>query len=172
MIWTRIHQLLTRKGSYKPGPAAPSRVVFPESCIRTLQDCLAPETSRGHEGIAYLMGQTNGETTLAAGAIRPQARTSEGSFEVDIAAMASVVRTAVRNGLEVVGQVHTHPGHAYHSGGDETGARIAYTGYVSIVLPYYGRQLPSLSGSATYMYRAGVGFVPLDSEYIIVLHAT
>lgn len=169
MIWTRIHQLLTRKKPYKPGPPAPPRLVLTKACIRTLQDCLAPETSWGHEGIAYLMGQTNGETTLAVGAIRPQAKTTEGSFEVDITAMARVVRAAVKHGLEVIGQVHTHPGQAYHSAGDETGARIAYSGYISIVLPEYGRRLPSLSDAAVYMFQAGLGFVTIDPECIIVL---
>ncbi|MDA2928380.1 Mov34/MPN/PAD-1 family protein [Acidobacteria bacterium AH-259-O06] len=171
-MWTRIFQLLSGKQPYKPGPPAPPRVVLTEACLHALQECLAPETIRGHEGIAYLVGQNNGYTTLAAGAIRPRARTTEASFEVDASAMANVVRTAVTNGLEVVGQVHTHPGHAYHSGGDETGARIAYSGYVSIVLPYYGRQLPSLTGIAAYMYRTGIGFVPVDLECIMVLHAT
>ena len=170
-IWCRILQLLTGKRPYKLGPPELPRIILTEACIQALQDCLAPEVSKGHEGIAYLVGQSNDTTTLAASAIRPQARTTEGSFNVDAAGMAKVVRSAVTNGLEVVGQVHTHPSYAYHSGGDETGARIAYSGYVSVVLPYYGRRLPSLEGVASYIFRAGSGFVAVDLECITVLPA-
>jgi proteasome lid subunit RPN8/RPN11 len=67
--------------------------------------------------------------------------------------MAGVVRKANDAGLQVIGQIHTHPRQAYHSDGDEDGAGIAYDGYVSIVFLNYGRQLPSLSGAAIYFYR-------------------
>ena len=68
-----------------------------------------------------------------------------------------VVRAAVDRGLQVVGQVHTHPGDAYHSDGDNAGARIAFTGYVSIVLPDYGRDLPALTRAAAYSSRRARG---------------
>jgi proteasome lid subunit RPN8/RPN11 len=109
----------------------------------------------GHEGIAYLFGKTNGESTIVVGSIRPNAQTTAGSFNVSALAMARVVRTAADAGLQVVGQIHTHPGQAYHSDGDVEGARIAYDGYVSIVVPNYGRGLPSFAGAAVYFYCEG-----------------
>jgi len=127
------------------------------------------EIRKGHEGIAYLLGQSNGTTTLAISAIRPDARTTRGSFTVASPAMAQVVRSAVKLGLQVVGQVHTHPGQAYHSDGDEDGTRIAYSGYVSIVLPDYGRHLPALDGVVAYMFRSIHGFVPLDPSRISIV---
>jgi proteasome lid subunit RPN8/RPN11 len=83
--------------------------------------------------------------------------------------MAKVVRAAVDRGLQVVGQVHTHPDDAYHSAGDEDGARIAYTGYVSVVLPDYGRHLPALTRAAAYFFQAGKGFVPIDAGAITIV---
>jgi proteasome lid subunit RPN8/RPN11 len=132
---------------------------------------MEPEIEKGHEGIAYLLGHSDGTNTLTVAAIRPHARTTQGSFAVGSLAMACVVRSAVDCGLQLVGQVHTHPGRAYHSGGDEDGARIAYSGYVSIVLPDYGRRLPRLDGAATYMFRAGAGFAALDQARITVVPA-
>jgi len=139
-------------------------------CVRALAICLAPEREKRLEGITYLFGQTNGKTTLAVGAIRPEAKTTVGSFQVQSQAMAKFVRSVCDMGLKVIGQVHTHPGQAYHSDGDVEGARIAYSGYVSIVLPDYGRYLPNLTGAVIYMYQSDQkGFVELSlSDAIIV----
>ena len=90
---------------------------------------------------------------MIVGAIRPESHATIGSFNVSSVAMARVVRAANDIGLQVVGQVHTHPKLAYHSGGDDDGARIVYDGYISIVVPGYGRELPSLRGAAIYSYR-------------------
>ncbi|HEX7360659.1 MAG TPA: Mov34/MPN/PAD-1 family protein [Bryobacteraceae bacterium] len=114
---------------------------------------MAPETDLGHEGIAYLLGLTNGSSTVIVGAIRPESHTTTGSFSVSSVAMARVVRAASNVGLQVVGQIHTHPRAAFHSDGDDDGARIAYDGYISIVVPNYGRELPSFRGAAIYFHR-------------------
>ena len=101
----------------------------------------------------YTSGQTNGATTVVVGAMRPVARTTVGSFSVTSIAMAALVRAATDSGLQVIGQIHTHPGDAYHSDGDEDGAWIVYDGYVSIVVPEYGRRF-LLDGAAIYFYRS------------------
>ena len=137
-MWKQLASLFTRREPQVSKPATPPSVAITEACIAALRPCLATEIQNGREGIAYLLGLSDGTTTVVCSAIRPQARTTPTSFGVDSPAMATVVRAAVRSGLHVVGQIHTHPGRAYHSRGDETGAQIAYTGYVSIVLPDYG----------------------------------
>ncbi len=147
----------------------PFRMILTEVVLASLQQCLLPETKRKHEGIAYLLGQTDGNTTLVIAAIRPKAKTTSGSFDVDLMAMARVVRAAADHSLQVVGQAHTHPGLAFHSHGDVSGARIAYSGFVSIVIPNYGRLLPSLEGAAFYYYRGGLGFSELNPSNITIV---
>lgn len=164
-----IKRLFARKTRYKPGPPPPPRLVISRACIDALAACLGPEIRSGQEGISYLLGQSNGTTTVALAAIRPDAQVTRGSFVVGAPAMAKVVRAAVDRGLQVVGQVHTHPGDAYHSDGDDDGARIAFTGYASIVLPDYGRHLPALTRAAAYFYRAGKGFVALDTSCVTIV---
>jgi len=133
----------------------PRRLLLTEASILAMRDSMVPEIKRGHEGVAYLFGLTNGATTVVVGAIRPESRTTSGSFNVSAVAMARVVRAATDTGLQVIGQIHTHPVQAFHSDGDEDGARIAYDGFISIVVPNYGRLLPSLDGAAVYFYRGG-----------------
>ena len=133
-------------------PPQPRRIVLTAGCHNALQTSLAPEIARRHEGIVYLLGQTDGHTSLAAAVFRPSAITTRGSFHVDKLAMRPLIDAASAAGLKVVGQLHTHPQEAYHSAGDEAGALIRFNGFVSIVLPDYGTRLPSLDGAAVYMF--------------------
>lgn len=152
-------------------PSAPARpkVLITEPCIKALDACLAPEQQKGHEGIAYLLGRTDGTVTLAVTAFRPKAKTSPGSFFVEPRAMARCVRTAANLGLQIVAQVHTHPGAAYHSDGDVEGARIRYAGYASIVLPDYGKHLPHFDGAAIYISSHTDKWLELSPEDVTVI---
>lgn len=141
------------------------RVVFPETLPFALQQCIAREITQGHEGVAYLYGQTDGLTTIVLGAMRPDAVTTSGSFNISSAAAARAVRTISDAGLQLVGQAHSHPGAAYHSEGDEIGARIAYGGFVSIVVPDYGRRLPAVDGWAAYFFSDG-RFIELRDDQV------
>src|SRR5690606_5718697 len=128
-MWQRLVRLFSRKPAYRPGPPPRSRLVLTQPCLQALCACLEPEIRLGHEGVAYLLGQTDGTVTLAIAAVRPEAVTTPGSFSVSAPAKAKVVRIATKAGLQVVAQVHTHPGKAYHSDGDVEGARIVYGGF-------------------------------------------
>lgn len=139
------------------------------ACIEGLSASLAPEQRKRHEGIAYLLGRTNGTVTLAVTAFRPEATTTRGSFRVEPRAMARCVRAAADLGLQIVAQVHTHPGRAYHSEGDVEGARIRFAGYASIVLPNYGRHLPCLDGAAIYVSNKSDRWIELSAEEVTIV---
>ncbi len=145
------------------------RLILSDSVLASLHTCLSQKIKQKHEGIAYLLGKTDGSTTRVIATIRPKAKTTPGSFDVDLIAMARVVRAAADRGLQVVGQAHTHPRLAFHSPGDVSGTRIAYSGFVSIVIPHYGRLLPSLEGAAFFYYRDGLGFLELNQDNIEII---
>jgi proteasome lid subunit RPN8/RPN11 len=145
------------------------RIIITSACVRGIQDCLSPNIKKKHEGVCYLLGKTDGFISLAVSAIRPKAKTTSGSFFVDKPAMALIVRAAANHSLQVIGQVHTHPRLAFHSDGDNQGANITYNGYVSIVLPDYGKRLPSFDGAALFMYQNRIGFIELRSSNFIII---
>ncbi len=149
-------------------PVTSPRVIFTERMPETLRKCLSEQIRCRHEGIVYMYGMTDGTTTLVMGCIRPVAHTTRGSFLVSPVAMARVVRAINVMGLWLVGQIHTHPGTAYHSAGDDEGARVAYAGYVSAVVPDYGEHLPSLEGSAFYFFQSGA-FLELNPSAVSVV---
>lgn len=168
MIASLIRNLLGSKPKYRRIiEAEEPRLIIPQPCIFAVQEGLKRETQIGHEGIAYFLGRIEPGITTVITVVCVPAKTSRGSFEVSSLAMARLVRRASDLGLKVVGQIHTHPGEAYHSDGDEDGARIAYEGYVSIVLPNYGRHLPSLNGAAAYLH-SGKVFRPLPLASVTI----
>jgi proteasome lid subunit RPN8/RPN11 len=147
------------------------KLLMTEACLQQIRIGLEPEIRKGHEGIVYLLGRTDGVVTLAVSVFRPEAETTRGSFSVDSRAMAVAVRTAARFGLQIVAQVHTHPGAAFHSDGDVEGAKIRYGGYSSLVIPSFGRNLSSLAGVAAYMFVQEQGWNLLDQSSLMIVPA-
>lgn len=153
---------LLGKNKHVDSPIAEAhRIIITADCLSAIQQCIAKDTRRRHEGVAYLLGQVSEDRTIAVAAICPKAITTYGSFSVTSKDMAHVIRTANELTLQIVGQVHSHPLDAFHSDGDNDGANIAYKGYVSIVLPQYGRKLPSLDGAAFFLFNERGKFIEL-----------
>jgi proteasome lid subunit RPN8/RPN11 len=157
-------------GSRRDSPLPPPepKLWLAESCHRALQQCLAPSQASRNEGVCFLLGRTDGNTAVCITAVRPKAKTGPGYFHVPAFAMAEVLEIAMDLDLQIVAQVHTHPVDAFHSDGDEDGANIRYDGFVSIVLPNYGAQLPAFSGAAIYHYRAASGWTLLPEDALTV----
>lgn len=145
------------------------KFLLTQACLDALPAALAAEMRLGHEGIVYLLGRSDGVVSLATTVFKPDAFTTPGSFHVEPRAMAACVSAAGQFELQVVAQLHTHPGSAFHSDGDVEGARIRFPGYVSIVLPDYGRLLPRMDGAAVYMWSATGNWLQLASTDVIVI---
>ncbi len=143
-------------------------VILATSCLIGLVDCLADANTRRHEGVAFLLGQTDGSRALCIQSVRPRAVTTAGSFHVPAAEMARVVALATDFGFQIVAQVHTHPTLAAHSDGDEDGANIRFDGFISIVIPDYGAALPTFRGAAVYVFRHRGGWkrLPLSAVHV------
>jgi len=95
---------------------------------------------RAHEGVAYWAGRHAGGERFITTCIAPAASTTYGSFVTSTKANALVVRYLASAGLELIGQVHSHPGGLVgHSEGDDEQALMPYEGFLSIVVPYYAR---------------------------------
>jgi proteasome lid subunit RPN8/RPN11 len=149
----------------------PAKLLVTADILDDLMAALIRSERQRHEGIAYLLGRTDGAVTLAVAVFAPDALTTPGSFHVPTRAMVSCMQAAARFELQVVAQVHTHPGQAYHSDGDVEGAKIRYPGYASLVLPDYGRHLPSLAGAAAYLWQKPHGWIELSYDDIIIIPA-
>jgi len=107
-----------------------------------------------HEGIVYWAGRHLGSETVVTTCIAPAARSTWGSFSTSSGTNARVVMYLAEHGLELLGQVHSHPGAVVdHSDGDDERALMPYEGFVSIVVPRYGRNgLRPLTNCGVHVY--------------------
>jgi len=106
-------------------------------------DILRQSGARGrpHEGVAYWAGRRAGHECFITTCIAPTAKTTYGSFDTSSHANAKVVMYLAAAGLELLGQVHSHPGACVdHSDGDDEYALMPYEGFLSVVVPHHGRR--------------------------------
>jgi len=64
---------------------------------------------------------------------------------------------------KLIAQIHSHPSLAFHSPGDDEGAASFHTGYLSVVVPSFGRGVSSFSDCAIFEYN-GTTFVEVPSD--------
>ncbi len=96
----------------------PNRACFlTPAVIEAIDRAIAPARQLQVEGVAYLLGRTDGLHTCLLACMRVDAQCTRGSFFVSAREMVRVVNRANELGLQVAGQVHTHPALAYHSKG-------------------------------------------------------
>jgi len=92
------------------------------------------------ETVVYWAGVDGGKQWTVTTAICPHQRITRGSFVVDAAANAKVIQDLAAHGLVMLGQAHSHPGTLVdHSDGDDEWTSFAFAGFISIVVPSYGR---------------------------------
>lgn len=115
------------------------RLILTSEVVSQLAKLLPKFVSgQGHENVAYLGGHDLGDLRFACSVIMPKAKTAPRYYDTDIASHAEVILALSDLDVEVVGQVHTHPGSAvYHSDGDDDLAFVKGEGFWSIVVPHY-----------------------------------
>jgi proteasome lid subunit RPN8/RPN11 len=117
-----------------------------------------PKTVAGeyHENVLYLGGRRAGLRAVALTVLQPYATTTPGSFRTGAAAHQNAFRLLRRHNLELIGQVHCHPGVSVeHSDGDDENAIIRHDGFWSLVVPDYGQAGMSLAKTGFHCYSEG-----------------
>lgn len=109
-----------------------------------------------HEGVVFWGGVEDGTRSVVLSAFSPTAVTTWGSFRTDTAANTALTLALARQGLALVGQVHSHPGRGVdHSHGDDEGAVVRFEGFWSVVVPDYAKAGVSLSDCGVHLFCAG-----------------
>lgn len=131
-----------KRSQPQPRRAVPTVWVSASLLDRTV-DILRQSGDRDqpHEGVAYWAGRRAGDEYFITTCIAPAARTTYGSFETSSHTNAKVIMYLADAGLELLGQVHSHPGALVgHSDGDDERALMPYEGFLSVVAPHYARR--------------------------------
>jgi proteasome lid subunit RPN8/RPN11 len=92
-----------------------------------------------HEKVLYWAGIRSDGVWHITTCIEPELTSTWGSYQTSASANAKVIQYLAANELELLSQVHSHPGiFIDHSNGDDRGAFMPYEGFLSIVVPFYG----------------------------------
>ena len=99
----------------------------------------AKDEISAHEKVLYWAGVRWDEGWNITTCIEPELTSTWGSYQTSASANAKVIQYLAANQLELLCQVHSHPGiFIDHSDGDDEGAFMPYEGFLSIVVPFYG----------------------------------
>jgi proteasome lid subunit RPN8/RPN11 len=145
-----------------------------EETVSALRRSGTPDES--HEGVVYWAGRRLGPDAVVTTCIAPAAETTYGSFATSSSTNAKVVMFLAQEGLELLGQVHSHPGRFVdHSHGDNERALMPYEGLLSIVVPHYGRRgMQPLTDCGIHFFEGGafrrLTNLEIESRFRIVSH--
>lgn len=79
--------------------------------------------------------------------LHPRHSASAAGYQVDPAWLDATWRTLARERQQIVAQVHTHPGPAYHSTIDDCFPVIQTAGFLSLVIPNFAEGPVGLGGA-------------------------
>ena len=91
------------------------------------------------ESIAYWAGKVDGPDALVTRLVEPRAIRDERFVIVPVEEVSRVVNECAEVGDFLVAQIHTHPQDEDHSKTDDCGTVSKRNGFVSLVVPFYGR---------------------------------
>jgi hypothetical protein len=116
----------------------------------------ALQRHRNSEALVYWAGRSSPQLWAITTGIEPETALTEGSFRTSAAANAKVIGFLAARSLELLAQVHSHPGPLVdHSLGDERGALMPYESFLSIVVPNYGRRGLDLAACGVHRFEGG-----------------
>lgn len=109
-----------------------------------------------HESGAFLLGKETGSSKCITSAvyyddIDPKAL-STGIVRLRGGATSEVWRICRENGLQVIADVHTHPGGAGQSNSDKKHPMVSMDGHVALILPHFAEAPFTFSEVGVYRY--------------------
>lgn len=108
---------------------------------------------RGRETVALWYGVEEPGRHIAVAIGLPRAESQDYNFAIPSGELERLSLEAVPRGLVVVAQLHAHPGRSTtHSDHDNENAVSFHPGFISVVLPHYGREGLDIMGCGVHEY--------------------
>lgn len=95
------------------------------------------KASSKKEKVILWLGKRNTDSYVVEEMFTPIQITSSDYFEIPEDGMEGLMSKIKISRKILVAQIHTHPGHAYHSMADDKWAILRHEGAYSLVLPYF-----------------------------------
>lgn len=131
-----------------------SRITIPMSGLMHAYKFMREVGELGYEGLAVFVGKSKGSLFEVTNIWVPQQQVhrSEDGLSVTVGAeeLHRINVSLYRSGLELIGQIHSHPTDAFHSDMDDEFAIANAVGAISIVVPDFAARRFRLDDCAVY----------------------
>jgi proteasome lid subunit RPN8/RPN11 len=156
---------LVRKRRSAPYPGCGATVSVPaEIWDRTLR-ILGRYGELASEGLVYWGGVVSAGDLQVTGLYAPDHEPQGAAVRLTSQESRWLVRRLCARDEKLIAQVHSHPGEAFHSPGDDQHATSFHAGFYSIVVPQCARQVHKISSCAVFEFD-GREFRALEPEDI------
>ena len=147
------------------------RICIPRLIIKKTAEHLRKYGARGNEGLVFWAGIEAGDgSKFVTTCVYPRVRWASGvSVSSDVIAGAEVVREVRRRRLEIIAEIHSHPGHwVGHSFIDDENPFVLAEDNISIVVPSFGEEgMEPLWKCGVYLYNVKDGWRRLSKGEIV-----
>jgi hypothetical protein len=155
------------------GLADVTRVLLRSELLEATHATLREIGREGVEGLVLWAGRRHGSVFAVEAVLCPNQRAlrSESGLcvLVDGAEIHRINTWLYRNRMELVAQIHSHPGEAYHSALDDTIPLVTTAGGLSLVVPEFARGAVDLARYAGYRLSADGEWVEVPCEALLQL---
>ena len=150
-------------------------VHLPKNCAYEALAWMQKAGQRNLEGVALWAGKRKGEHFFIQKTIIPNqeaANLEEGLiYVVGGEELHRMALELFDSGMELIAQIHSHPGAAYHSDTDDAYPIVTVVGGLSVVVPNFAAGGLNLDEWAVYRLLPKMGWVEIDSpEKEILIH--
>lgn len=132
------------------------RLVLPVTVLEQARGWFELQGACGHEGTAMI---ARGRDRVRL--VVPEQRASRTRLGVCVEVTRAgqlQLADALGTGELFVARIHSHPGEAFHSAGDDANPVLTHVGALSIVVPYFGLGLRRGLGACAVLRYDGVGW--------------
>ena len=151
----------------RTGIPPPEETVYqvPVCVIETTLKHLQKYGDDGLEAVGYWIGSYEDRAATTARLWVPRFEATAVSYDVEPAEMLRLKRELDGSGYLLLAQVHSHPGHAFHSGRDDINAASPWPGFISVVVPDGGRiSRPFFDAAEVFEHAGNCRWRHLDQE--------
>ena len=121
-------------------PSCTFTYVVPRRTLVESAEALRSLSGGVRESVVLWVGREQAGRALVQRMVVPRQRTSAIHFDVSLKERLRIVRELATADEQLLVQLHTHPGEAFHSSTDDRLALPRHSGAISIVVPYFGRE--------------------------------
>lgn len=160
------NNLISTKRRSVPYPSGGQPIFLPQYIWGETLGSLSKYRTKKSECLVYWGGivGASGEVVITS-LLRPNHTFQGWRVQLTSSEMKNLLRTLRIRDEKLMVQIHSHPGDAFHSPGDDDLATSFHSGFLSIVVPNFAKNISLLSQCAVYEY-SEAKFVKLTSEQI------